>query len=58
MKTSNTPVGYRTNIRLSLEMSEWVKAQAFKNFRSFNAEIVEMVRKAMAEDANKEIGIK
>lgn len=58
MTSANKSVGYRTNIRLSLEMSEWVKAQANKNFRSFNGEIVELIRKAMTEEVLRSMGVK
>ena len=51
MTSTNKPEGYRTNIRLSIPMSEWVKDQANKHFRSFNGEIVELVRKAMTDEA-------
>lgn len=58
MIDANKPEGYRTNIRLSKEMSEWVKQQSNKNFRSFNGEIVEMIRKAMADEMLRSMGIK
>ena len=47
MTSAQKPEGYRTNIRLSKEMSEWVKSTGAKNFRSFNGEIVELIRNAM-----------
>ena len=50
MKSTQKPEVFRTNIRLPKDMELWIKHNANQHFRSFNAEIVEMVRKAMAEE--------
>lgn len=50
MTSVTKPECFRTQIRLSHAMGDWVKEQASNNFRSFNGELVEMIRAAMLAD--------
>ena len=50
MESNQKPEVFRTNIRLPKDMETWIKRNANQHFRSFNAELVEMVRKAMHDE--------
>lgn len=50
MESNQKPEVFRTNIRLPKDMEMWIKRNANQHFRSFNAEIVEMIRKAISDE--------
>ena len=41
---------WRGQIRLPLPLAEWLQRKADSNYRTLNAEVVEMVRRAKEED--------
>jgi hypothetical protein len=43
---------WRGQVRLPMVMAHWVKEQARDNFRSMNAEFVEILRIAMREETS------
>ena len=54
MNAIEKPAPFKCQIRIPVQMSEWIKAQAAENFRSFNGELVEIIRAAMKAQANKQ----
>lgn len=47
MANTNKEKFWRAQVRIPRPMIEWVKARADDNFRSLNAEIVELIRDGM-----------
>lgn len=45
---------WRGQVRMPAPMFDWVKGRAEKNYRSVNAEFVELVREMMAEKPAKD----
>lgn len=52
MKAIEKPVPFRCQIRIPPQMADWIKQQAAENFRSFNGELVEIIRSAMKAQTN------
>ena len=42
---------HRTQYRLPKPMADWLKARAESHFRSMNAELLEIIRAAMARES-------
>lgn len=55
MKTSKIEV-WRGQVRMPLPLAEWLKGRADSNFRSLNAELVEIARRAKEQEAHQRQG--
>lgn len=56
MKTSKIEA-WRGQIRLPLPLAEWLKDRAGRNFRTLNAELVEIARRAKEDEARRSSGV-
>lgn len=47
---------WRGQIRMPVPLAEWLKARADSNFRTVNAELVEIARRAKEQESTKAAG--
>jgi hypothetical protein len=54
MAIARNVVAWRGQVRLPKPMMDWVQKRAGENFRSVNAEIMEVIREAMQREHHEE----